>query len=353
MAGYYVPLPGAEIKNALVDFSPINNGLETLRDQKNTNRNALMQQQQIDMRKEEQTYQRGRDAQSDAHAKVKRGGDMANAISSMPDNDPAKAAAWSRYLKAYGDGNHSPEELDFRTGPKLAAAAAGKFFDPRDSQAKDLELQKSRAQIGLIGAQTAAANQRGDQGGLTKGAPAGYIWNDPRNPRGGVSPIPGVEKPVPGDVAGKVAMMNMARQGIEQTRGAFERDWGTADAAKYAAANVPLVGDLSAASGDIGIAQRNIRVGIEAALRTMTGAAAPEQEVKRYMQMFAPGVNDTKQSAKQKLDGLINFMNQAETLVLQGRGSVNLPALQGGPPPQSAPAAAGDAGGWGYGGIMK
>lgn len=184
MAGYYVPLPGAEIKNALVDFSPINNGLETLRDQKNTNRNALMQQQQIDMRKEEQTYQRGRDAQSDAHAKVKRGGDMANAISSMPDNDPAKAAAWSRYLKAFGDGDHSPEELDFRTGPKIAAAAAGKFTDPRESQMKDLELQKSRAQIGLIGAQTAAASQRGDGDFNKRAAAAQSFGLDPKSDAG-------------------------------------------------------------------------------------------------------------------------------------------------------------------------
>ena len=50
---------------------------------------------------------------------------MAMAIQNMADNDPAKAVAWQRYLKEFGDGNHSPEEMDFRTGPKIAAAAAG------------------------------------------------------------------------------------------------------------------------------------------------------------------------------------------------------------------------------------
>lgn len=147
MAGYYVPLPGAEIRNALVDFSPVNNGLETLRDQKNTNRNALMQQQQIDMRKDEMQYQRGRDAQQDAMAKIKRGGDMAFAIQNMPDTDPAKAAAWSRYLKAFGDGNHTPEELDHRTGPKIAAAAAGKFIDQRERQLMDIKIAGAQSDL--------------------------------------------------------------------------------------------------------------------------------------------------------------------------------------------------------------
>lgn len=341
-------------RNALIDYSPINDAIDGNRRHSLQLAENKRQEDELTMRKDQVTYQRGRDSKNDAWQQVERGGKMAMAIQNMRDDDPAKAAAWQRYLKTFGDGNHSPEEMDFRTGPKLAAAAAGQFLDPRESRMKDLEIQQKQAQINALNRRESgsklmevngrivripesgpaqevyAAPSGSDVAAMTKGAPSGYTWNDPQNPRAGVSPIPGVEKPIPGEVAGKVAMMNMARKGIDQTRGAFERDWGAGDVAKYGAANIPLVGDFSPASGDIGIAQRNIRVGIEAALRTMTGAAAPEQEVRRYMAMFAPGANDTKESAKQKLDGLMNFMNQAETLVLQGRGQVELPQLQGG-----------------------
>jgi hypothetical protein len=37
-----------------------------------------------------------------------------------------------------------------------------------------------------------------------------------------------------------------------------------------------------------------------------------------------PGPQDTIESAKQKLDGLVKFMEDAEKLVMQGRGAVQL-----------------------------
>lgn len=184
MAGYYVPLPGAEIKNALVDFSGINNGLETLRDQRNTNRNALMQQQQIDMRKDEQTYQRGRDAKQDARQQVEWFGKVAGAVDR--EQDPARRASiWQNALKRHPDAaSLSPEYLDPIKGPKMVMAEAGQWRDPRDDQAKDLELQKSRAQIGLIGAQTAAASQRGDGSFNQRAAAAQSFGLDPKSDAG-------------------------------------------------------------------------------------------------------------------------------------------------------------------------
>lgn len=161
MANYLVNLPAPEVRNALLDTSGLNSGIEAIRDQRNTNRNALMQQQQIDMRKEEQAYQRGRDQKQDAWQQVQRAGQMADAIQRMQDG-PAKQSAWNNYIKSYGDGQHSPEELDYRTGPAIAAAAAGKWRDPREDQMTDLELQQKRAQIGLIGAQTEAATRKAE-----------------------------------------------------------------------------------------------------------------------------------------------------------------------------------------------
>jgi len=158
----FLNLPTAQApRNALMDFSPVNNAIDGNR------RNALAvqegqrQDQELTMRKDEQTYQRGRDQKQDAWQQMQRAGQMADAIQRMPDTDPAKAAAWQRYLKTYGDGDHGPEELDFRTGPKLAAAAVGKWNDPREDQMKNLELQEKQARLGLINAQAAAANRRG------------------------------------------------------------------------------------------------------------------------------------------------------------------------------------------------
>lgn len=158
MPNYYANLPAPEFRNALLDLSPVNNALSGVRQQNNENRNALLQQQQMDMRKEEQTYQRGRDAKNDAWQQVQRGGQAADAIQRMPDG-PQKQGAWQNYLREYGDGNHTPEEMDYRTGPAIAAAAAGKFLDPRAEKLADLEVQKTQAQINNLNRE---ANGSGD-----------------------------------------------------------------------------------------------------------------------------------------------------------------------------------------------
>lgn len=178
-----------------------------------------------------------------------------------------------------------------------------------------LKMEETRARI------EALRNGGGTPKGMPR-LPVGHTWVDRTNPDAGVKRLPGYEQTIPGEVAGKVAMMADAKERIAKTRNTFERDWSAEDVAKWAAGNVPLIGDISPLSGDIGIAQRDVRTAIEAALRTMTGAAAPEQEVVRYMQMYMPSPKDSKESAKQKLDGLVNFMDKAERIVMQGRGQV-------------------------------
>jgi hypothetical protein len=149
MAGYYVPLPGAQApRNALIDFSPINQGISAVRDQNNQNRNALMQQQQLDMRKDESQYQRGRDAKQDARQQVEWFGNAASAVERL--QGPQRAAAWQRVISRHGADGLSPEELDPMTGPQMLMAAAGKWRDPRDDQMRDLDLQMKQAQIGKI-----------------------------------------------------------------------------------------------------------------------------------------------------------------------------------------------------------
>lgn len=144
-------LPAIQINpnNALVDFSPINNAIDQNRQDAFRNNALQMQNREFDMRKQQHNYQMQRDQKNDAHMQVERAGKMAFSIQQMPDSDPAKAAAWQRYLKSYGDGDHTPEELDFRTGPKLAAAAAGQFLDPMEQETKRLKLESARSDLSM------------------------------------------------------------------------------------------------------------------------------------------------------------------------------------------------------------
>ena len=57
----------------------------------------------------------------------------------------------------------------------------------------------------------------------------------------------------------------------------------------------------------------------------MTGANAPEPEVKRYENMFMPSPLDSPETAKQKLDLLESFISNARRLVTQGRGPAEAP----------------------------
>lgn len=156
--------------------------------------------------------------------------------------------------------------------------------------------------------------------GTEQKAPAGYQWVDPTNPSAGLSPIPnGPATHISSEVAGKLALMDAATPGVKAAREVLLKPWGVTGTAQNVAANLPYVGDVSLLSGDIGIAQRDVRTAVEAALRVMTGAAAPEQEVQRYLGLFMPSARDTKKSAEQKLNNLEAFMTNAKKIATQGR----------------------------------
>lgn len=152
MPNYYANLPAPEFRNALLDLSPVNNALSGVRQQNNENRNALLQQQQMDMRKEEQTYQRGRDAKQDDLQLKTVWGKRAQAVAQQAKTDPQGAAAtWQNLLRQHPNPSAlSPEYLDVNRGPAMIMAEAGIFNDPRDSRMKDLEIQKTQAEIGKL-----------------------------------------------------------------------------------------------------------------------------------------------------------------------------------------------------------
>lgn len=159
MPNYYANLPAPEFRNALLDLSPVNNALSGVRQQNNENRNALLQQQQMDMRKEEQTYQRGRDAKQDMRQEVQFFGQQASVIDREQDPN-RRAAMWQNLLKRHPNAaSLTPDYLDPVNGPKMVMAEAGQWRDPREDQLKNLEIEKARAQIGLTQAQTAKMNK--------------------------------------------------------------------------------------------------------------------------------------------------------------------------------------------------
>ena len=154
MAGnYFAQLPAYQPNENALNFAPINNALDGITQQQNQNRQFGMQQQQIDQRQAEQTYQHGRDAKQDGMQQVQLFGKQATAVDQL--QGPQRAAAWSSILAKHGTKDLTPEELDPATGPKLMAAQAGQFVDPLDRETKQAGLELTRAQ-------TNAANRKAD-----------------------------------------------------------------------------------------------------------------------------------------------------------------------------------------------
>jgi len=160
MASYYVPLPAAQMpRNAMLDFSPVNNAIDGVIDQRNRNRQFGMQREQLDMQKDQQLYQRGRDQRTDARQDAvfqqqqrEWFGKSADAVSRM--SDPAqRAAAWKNIVAKHPSaGNLPPEYLDPMRGPSMVAAEfAGLARDPMDAQMKQAQLAQIRAQTSALG----------------------------------------------------------------------------------------------------------------------------------------------------------------------------------------------------------
>jgi hypothetical protein len=95
--------------------------------------------------------------------------------------------------------------------------------------------------------------------------------------------------------------------------------------------------------GDVGRASRVLRTKVEAALRMMTGAAAPQEEVDRYTDFYTPNSTDSQETASQKIRLLDGFVKNAEQFMLRGRdGEMPSPFQEAGATP-NAPQAPGAA----------
>lgn len=152
MANYFVPLQAPRPRNAMLDLSPINQGLDSISQaNQQAKRNAMLQQSQDLQQREFDARQAQMTRQNDRQDREMYG-KQAQAVDQ--EQDPQRRAAlWNRITSSFDQSKLSPEERDPITGPKLMMAQAGLVVDP-------LERQTKQAQLGLIQAQTAAANRR-------------------------------------------------------------------------------------------------------------------------------------------------------------------------------------------------
>lgn len=153
MANYYVPL-AQQTPGQGINLEPVNAALDSIMQQNNKNRAYAFQQKQFDANQQQRQFENARATKQDAAQQVKMFGDQATAVDQMTDPNQ-RAAAWKSILARHGTNGLSPEELDPVSGPKLMAAQAGQFLDPLVRQTKEAEL-------GLIQAQTNAANRKAD-----------------------------------------------------------------------------------------------------------------------------------------------------------------------------------------------
>lgn len=144
-----LPALQLEPRNALLDLTPVNNALMGIQRQQNANRDYAMQQDELAMRKQSHASQENQRQRQWARQDVEDMGKRAMAVDAMADG-PQKQAIWQRIVQSHGADGLSPEELDYRTGPKMMAAQAGLFRDPMDVEAKRLDMDYKRAQIAQV-----------------------------------------------------------------------------------------------------------------------------------------------------------------------------------------------------------
>ncbi len=155
--------------------------------------------------------------------------------------------------------------------------------------------------------------------------PENYTWNNPGNPAAGATRIPGTQPPPTSDEAGKLAMIEASKQGVEQAKQFFL----SPDFKSGVVDTVLTAGKEKLGVGDISRHQRAVEMGTEAALRIATGANAPISEVKKYADFYMPSVYDSVETRTQKLSALQRFMDYAEQNMSTGR----LVPLKQMPPP--------------------
>ena len=191
---------------------------------------------------------------------------------------------------------------------QLQQQQAAQFGQLIDNLAQTGRLSPEQAALLRVQGPEAGAKLAGEQlfpESEGRNAPSGFRFT----PEGNLEAIPGGPAArLPAEVAGRVALAEVSLNDLPKVREVFDR----------ISPGEAALGQFEA--GEIGQAQRSVTAGIEAALRLLTGAAAPDSEVRRYERIFMPRTTDRASTRKQKLDLLENFMRSAVDNATAGRG---------------------------------
>jgi len=121
---------------------------------------------------------------------------------------------------------------------------------------------------------------------------------------------------IPVESAGRLALLKTARGAFDSAKSVLMRDRGAFGM------NSPVdVAKSFASAGDVGNANRSVKLAIESALRAATGAVAPPSEVENYAKMFMPIPADSDKTTAHKLGLLENFLKNQEAIAMRGRSS--------------------------------
>ena len=179
MANYYVPL-AQQTPGQGINLEPVNAALDSIQQQNNQNRQFGLQQRASDRADQQFAFEQGQAKQAADRQNVELFGKRATAIDqAFPVGDPRRAPVYqnliSTHQKMFPGQTLTEEELDPVTGPKLMAAQAGMYLDPRDSQAKDLALQETRAKINKLNSEAANGGEAyGKTGTVVQGSDGKY-----------------------------------------------------------------------------------------------------------------------------------------------------------------------------------
>lgn len=139
-----------------------------------------------------------------------------------------------------------------------------------------------------------------EQGGITYEQPFNAYTN---RPVGGAS-VKTEKKPMPGDTAGKMGMLQSGLDAITQVQKMLmpngEPDMQTYKVLAQMDANLPWTTGRQVGS--------LIDDAIEGKIRIESGAAVPDQEVKRMAKRFKPSVTDQPELIKQKLTRMETYL---------------------------------------------
>jgi hypothetical protein len=129
-------------------------------------------------------------------------------------------------------------------------------------------------------------------------------------------------KNISAETAGRFGLIKTGLDNLKKARQVFlQIDPKTGKRREGAGGVTTFIGETiqtQLSAGEIGRAQRAVRVAVEGALRAATGAAAPETEVQRALDQFMPNPTDGIETRTQKLDLLEQFLRNTQTALIEG-----------------------------------